>query len=175
MFTPKNIQVALEELYDLCDPDYMMDMIENYGEEFDDISPELLAKAFQRDAEMVSEYRVLSTVGSGFNYQGVALLQNRAVRLLSFAVDGTGDERVRTIQRKELWLEEDMTFSVVSCMSTFVMEKEEAICLTEYRSLITAVECEDDISFDMGSLVCELDDLCMFEHLLNDDATVCEL
>ncbi len=38
MFTPKNIQVALEELFDLCDPDYMMDMLENYGEEFDDIS-----------------------------------------------------------------------------------------------------------------------------------------
>lgn len=26
MFTPKNIQGALEELYDLCDPDYMVDM-----------------------------------------------------------------------------------------------------------------------------------------------------
>lgn len=24
MFTPKNIQGALEELYDLCDPDYMV-------------------------------------------------------------------------------------------------------------------------------------------------------
>ena len=48
MFTPKNIQVALEELYDLCDPDYMMDMLENYGEEFDDISPTLLAQAFQK-------------------------------------------------------------------------------------------------------------------------------
>ena len=37
MFTPKNIQGALEELYDLCDPDYMVDMLENHGEEFDDI------------------------------------------------------------------------------------------------------------------------------------------
>ena len=27
MFTPKNIQGALEELYDLCDPDYMVDML----------------------------------------------------------------------------------------------------------------------------------------------------
>ena len=26
MFTPKNIQGALEELYDLCDPDYMVDI-----------------------------------------------------------------------------------------------------------------------------------------------------
>ena len=78
MFTPKNIQVALEELYDLCDPDYMMDMLENYGEEFDDISPTLLAQAFQKRAEMVSEYRMLSTIGEGFSYQGTALLQNRA-------------------------------------------------------------------------------------------------
>ena len=34
MFTPKNIQGALEELYDLCDPDYMVDMLVNYSEEF---------------------------------------------------------------------------------------------------------------------------------------------
>ena len=53
MFTPNNIQVALEELFALCDPDYMMDMLENYGEEFDDMSPTLLAKAFQNSAEMV--------------------------------------------------------------------------------------------------------------------------
>ena len=81
MFTPKNIQVALEELFDLCDPDYMMDMLENYGEEFDDISPVLLARAFQNSAEMVCEYRVLSIVGEGIDYRGEALLGNRAVKL----------------------------------------------------------------------------------------------
>ncbi|EJW91342.1 hypothetical protein EVA_20548 [gut metagenome] len=48
MFTPNNIQIALENLYDLCDPNYMMDMLENYGEEFDDISPKLLARAFRK-------------------------------------------------------------------------------------------------------------------------------
>ena len=65
MFTPKSIQGALEELYDLCDPDYMVDMLVNYSEEFDDISPVLLAKSFQKNAEMVSEYRVLSSAGEG--------------------------------------------------------------------------------------------------------------
>ena len=65
MFTPKNIQGALEELYDLCDPDYMVDMLVNYSEEFDDISPALLAKSFQKNAEMISEYRVLSSAGEG--------------------------------------------------------------------------------------------------------------
>ena len=110
MFTPKNIQGALEELYDLCDPDYMVDMLVNYSEEFDDISPALLAKSFQKNAEMVSEYRVLSSAGEGIDYQGKALLNSRAVRLLSYVEDMSGNEKVRTIQSKELWLAEDMTF-----------------------------------------------------------------
>lgn len=129
MFTPKNIQGALEELYDLCDPDYMVDMLVNYSEEFDDISPALLAKSFQKNAEMISEYRVLSSAGEGIDYQGKVLLNSRAVRLLSYVEDMSGDEKVRTIQSKELWLAEDMTFYVVSCMSTITMDKEEAICL----------------------------------------------
>ena len=69
MFTPKNIQGALEELYDLRDPDYMVDMLVNYGEKFDDISPTLLAKSFQKNAEMVCEYRVLSSAGEGTGYR----------------------------------------------------------------------------------------------------------
>ena len=160
MFTPKNIQGALEELYDLCDPDYMVDMLVNYSEEFDDISPTLLAKSFQKNAEMVSEYRVLSSAGEG---------------ILSYVEDMSGDEKVRTIQSKELWLAEDMTFYVVSCMSTITMDKEEAICLNEHRSVVTTVECEDDIFFDMGSLICELDDICLFELLADVDATIYEL
>lgn len=112
MFTPKNIQGALEELYDLCDPDYMVDMLVNYSEEFDDISPALLAKSFQKNAEMISEYRVLSSAGEGIDYQGKVLLNSRAVRLLSYVEDMSGDEKVRTIQSKELWLAEDMTFYV---------------------------------------------------------------
>lgn len=175
MFTPKNIQGALEELYDLCDPDYMVDMLVNYSEEFDDISPALLAKSFQKNAEMISEYRVLSSAGEGIDYQGKVLLNSKAVRLLSYVEDMSGDEKVRTIQSKELWLAEDMTFYVVSCMSTITMDKEEAICLNEHRSVVTTVECEDDIFFDMGSLICELDDICLFELLADVDATIYEL
>lgn len=118
MFTPKNIQGALEELYDLCDPDYMVDMLVNYSEEFDDISPALLAKSFQKNAEMISEYRVLSSAGEGIDYQGKVLLNSRAVRLLSYVEDMSGDEKVRTIQSKELWLAED-TPSRFSTPSTF--------------------------------------------------------
>lgn len=141
MFTPKNIQGALEELYDLCDPDYMVDMLVNYSEEFDDISPALLAKSFQKNAEMISEYRVLSSAGEGIDYQGKVLLNSRAVRLLSYVEDMSGDEKVRTIQSKELWLAEDMTFYVVSCMSTITMDKEEAI----YDALMRQYKLEKEV------------------------------
>lgn len=56
-----------------------------------------------------------------------------------------------------------------------VKEGEEAICLNEHRSVVTTVECEDDIFFDMGSLICELDDICLFELLADVDATIYEL
>lgn len=73
----------MEELYDLCDPDYMVDMLVNYSEEFDDISPALLAKSFQKNAEMISEYRVLSSAGEGIDYQGKVLeQQSRAASVL---------------------------------------------------------------------------------------------
>ena len=116
MFTPKNIQGALEELYDLCDPDYMVDMLVNYSEEFDDISPALLAKSFQKNAEMISEYRVLSSAGEGIDYQGKVLLNSRAVRLLSYVEDMSGDEKVRTIQSKELWLLKHQMMDVLSLL-----------------------------------------------------------
>ena len=153
----------------------MVDMLVNYSEEFDDILPTLLARSFQKNAEMVCEYRVLSSAGEGIDYQGTVLLNSRAVRLLSYVEDTSGNEKVRTIQSKELWLTEDMTFYVVSCMSTITMDKEEAICLNEHRSVVTTVECEDDIFFDMGSLICELDDICLFELLADADATIYEL
>lgn len=174
MFTPMNIQVALEGLFDLCDPEKMENMLENYGEEFEDIDSDILAHSFMHNAEMVCEYRVLSSAGDGIDYQGSALLENRAVKLLTYELDRTGDDRVFTIQNKELWFEENMSFSVVSCIGTYVMEKNELICLTEHRSFVTAVDSEDEMFFDIEDLVCELDDICMFDLLLDTDAADCE-
>ena len=67
-----------------------------------------------------------------------------------------------------------MTFSVVSCVTTVVMDNNEAICATEYRTFLNTVDCEDDMFFELSDLVCELDDVCMFELLLDADATICE-
>ena len=174
MFTPNSIQDALDGLFDLCDPNEMKCMKENYGEEFDDINPELLSTAFQRDAAVVSQYHVLSSTGDGIDYYGANLLKNRAVKLLTYALDRTGDDKVYTVQKKELWLEEDMTFSVVSCMATYVMEQDELICMTEHRSFVTTIEFGFEIFFDIGDLVCELDDICMLETMLGEEVTIDE-
>ena len=174
MFTPNSIQDALEGLFDLCEPNEIKYMKENYSEEFDDIDPELLAIAFQRDAAVVSRHHVLSSTGDGLDYHGATLLKNRAVKLLSYALDRTGDDRVYTVQKKELWLEEDMTFSVVSCVATYMMDQDALICMTEHRSFVTNIEFGFEIFFDIGDLVCELDDLCTIELLAIAEATVCE-
>ena len=49
MFTPKNIQGALEELYDLCDPDYMVDMLVNYSEDFSCASGKVVSEKCRDD------------------------------------------------------------------------------------------------------------------------------
>ena len=107
MFTPKNIQGALEELYDLCDPDYMVDMLVNYSEEFDDISPALLAKSFQKNAEMISEYRVLSSAGEGIS----RICRKRGVKKMTWWITDTSIgqrlkfvRRFRRLTQKELGL-----------------------------------------------------------------------
>jgi type IV secretion system protein VirD4 len=88
-------------------------------------------------------------------------------------IGGSGSGKTR------FWLKPNLlqmhSSYVVSCMSTITMDKEEAICLNEHRSVVTTVECEDDIFFDMGSLICELDDICLFELLADVDATIYEL
>ena len=71
----------MEELYDLCDPDYKADMLVNYSEEFDDISLLRFGKVVSENAEMISEYRVLSSAGEGIGLSGKVLLNSRAVRL----------------------------------------------------------------------------------------------
>ena len=63
----------------------MMDENDQYQEYFDYFSDSLLSSA-----------------GEGIDYQGKVLLNSRAVRLLSYVEDMSGDEKVRTIQSKEL-------------------------------------------------------------------------
>lgn len=65
MFTPKDIESALISLFDLLDPEVMEMLYENFGEEIDDISPDLLAKVFKEKADTICEYRAVSRVGDG--------------------------------------------------------------------------------------------------------------
>lgn len=88
----------MEELYDLCDPDYMLDMLVNYSEEFDDISPALLAKSFQKMPRWLAKSSIVLSAGEGIDYQeGTSEQQSRGFCPVE---DMSGDEKVRTIQSK---------------------------------------------------------------------------
>ena len=173
MFTPTKIQIALEGLFDLCDPEKMEAMLENYGEEFDDICPATLCQSFLKNADMVYAYRALCAAGDGMDYHGKALFDQRAVRLLAYVEDSAEDEQMRMLYSKELWLLEDMTFVVLHNLALMVLDGENASCITEYRTFHKCVEHEMDIFFDPGDLVCELDDICLFEQL-SEEATIYE-
>lgn len=173
MFTPKDIESALISLFDLLDPEVMEMLYENFGEEIDDISPDLLAKVFKEKADTICEYRAVSRVGDGIDYHGKLLFDQRAVNLLSYLESSVENERLRMICCTELWLLEDMRFAVVRYVGTLVKGGDDADCITEYRSFVKNIEHENDVFFSPEDLICELDDTCMFAQLFNE-ATIYE-
>ena len=84
------------------------------------------------------------------------------------------NERLRMITCTELWLLEDMTFTVVQYVGTMVKDGGDADCVTEYRRFVKNIKSEDDVFFSPEDLICALDDTCMFAQLFNK-ATICEL
>ena len=165
MFTPKKIENALIRLFDLFDADVMENLYENYDEEIEDISPRWLAKAFKEKASTVYEFRAVSRVGDGLDYSGRVLFKHRGVNLLSYLESSMENERLRMITCTELWLLEDMTFTVVQYVGTLVKGGEDADCITEYRRFVKNIKTEEDVFFTPEDLICTLDDTCMFAQL----------
>lgn len=173
MFTPKKIENALVRLFDLFDAEVMEGLYENYGEEIEDISPRWLAKAFREKACTVYEYRAVCRVGDGIDYNGRVLFKHRGVNLLSYLENTMENERLRMITCTELWLLEDMTFTVVQYVGTMVKDGGDADCVTEYRRFVKNIKSEDDVFFSPEDLICALDDTCMFAQVVNE-ATIYE-
>ena len=173
MFTPKEIENALDTLFEMFDAEVMEMINENFGEEMDDISPAVLAKVFKEKADIVYEYRALCSVGDCMDYHGKELFKQRAVNLLTYVENSLEDERLHMVYGTELWLLEDMSFAVVHYHGTLVKNHDEPSCITEYRSFVSTIEDESDIFFTPEDLICELEDTCMFA-LLTQDAIIYE-
>ena len=116
----------------------------------------------------------LKVYKTDIDYNGRVLFKHRGVNLLSYLENTMENERLRMITCTELWLLEDMTFTVVQYVGTMVKDGGDADCVTEYRRFVKNIKSEDDVFFSPEDLICALDDTCMFAQLFNK-ATICEL
>lgn len=173
MFTPKNIEAALVDLFEKCNPEDMAYMLENFDEEFDDIDPKALALIFDEKADMVYDYHLLSVADEAVECCGNAILPRRAVRLMSNINKVSENDTIAIFQCRELWLMENMKFAEIQNVALLVKENDKTTCVTEYRHFIKTINQADDVFFDASDLVCELDDMYM-DALLELEATIDE-
>lgn len=173
MFTPKNIERAFKEIFELASPDIQAALVENYHEEMEDISPRWLAKAFNAKTTKLYGYRAMSHVEDGMTYYGKPLTKKKGVLLMSYLDNSIENDHLQMLQCSELWLLEDMSFAHVRCVGTLVKGDERPDAATEYRQFVRRVQKEDDIFFSFDDLICRLDDFCMFAQTMNE-ATVNE-
>ena len=168
MFTPKNIERAFKNLFELVSPDIQAALFENYHEEMDDISPRWLAKAFDAKATKLYGYRAMSRVEGGMTYYGKPLTKKKGVLLMSYQDDSIENNHVQMLQCSELWLLEDMSFAHVRCFGTLIKGDERPDAATEYRQFVRRVARKDDIFFCPDDLLCQLDDSCMIAQAMHN-------
>lgn len=165
MFKAKDIDKALDRLFRLFDEEAFRIISDNCSEEMEDISPSVLAKHFDANADVIYGYRVMGDIGGEIDYYGRSLFNQRAVNLMVYGEDMMESAECRTLRSSELWLLEDMTFVKVNYFGMIVFKGNEPACATEYRYFDKKIETSDDIFFEPCDLVCSLDDICMFAQL----------
>ena len=129
MFTEKEMSDALKWLFDLFQPeDY-----EAYDEEEVGCAALCLPEvcmALRDKAETAYEYVVKTNIDRGFEYRGKELFMQRACLIYSDIEIGIYD-MTDTSYNRELWLLEDMSVAVVSCVQIVFGDGNDYI--TEYR------------------------------------------
>lgn len=171
MFNERCMSEAIDWLFELFNPeDY-----EGYDE--DEIGyaggvclPEVCI-ALRGAAQTVYQYSVVGGYEKCFDYRGVELFDQRACLIISDVEQATLDE-ITTTYKTELWLMEDMSFSIVRCVAMSIGSKDTGYS-TEYRAFKKTVERVDDLFFTPEELIEELESMCVsqWEH----EATIYEL
>ena len=77
-------------------------------------------------------------------------------------------EQFTVEQLWELWLLEDMTFVTILNTRVFVKTNGEVSGVVESRAYVNNVEGLDTLPVGPESLICHMDDDCMFEQILSD-------
>lgn len=174
MYKGKEINKAIQWLYNLYDEDVRAEVEECVGEGLD-FDEQILANSIRDNAIVIQEYRAHSDAESGFEYYGKELFNQRATRIISYLEETVEDERHCIDYCNELWLLEDMTFAIVHLTKLEVKAGKDAIvAVNEYRSFVGLLENADDVFFELEDLLSELEDMCVFAELV-DKAPIYEL
>lgn len=167
MFEQKKIAEALDWLFGLYPEDRLRYAKGSYAEEFEHITADLLARKYTRDAHEVCEYNVIIQIGEESQYQGRPILDLKAACVAEETESELETEQFTVEQLWELWLLEDMTFVTILNTRVFVKDNGEVSGVVESRAYLNNVEDYATLPVSPESLICHMDDDCMFEQILS--------
>lgn len=171
MFNEKEMSQAIDWLFGLFEPtDY-----EGYDEEEIGYAGGLCMSevciALRGAMQNVYQYSVTGGYEKSFDYRGLELFDQRASLIISNVEQAVFDCS-KIVYETELWLMEDMSFSIVRCVTMFVGSDDTGY-RTDYRVFKQKLVSRDDLFFTPEELLEELESMCVdqWEH----EATIYEL
>ena len=164
MINEREMSKAIDWLFELFDPtDY-----EGYDEGEIGYAgglcmPEVCI-ALRGAMQTVYQYSVDGGYEKSFDYRGLELFDQRACLIISDVEQAVLDS-IKIMYETELWLMEDMSFSIVRCVTMFI-GSDDTGCTSDYRVFKKKVESRDDLFFTPEELIEELESICVpqWEH-----------
>ena len=122
-----------------------------------------LLQVVRHNATTVYSYITQGRQERSFNYRGEDLFRQKA-SLLYEETDQVTMEIVVATRTLELWLLEDMSLAVVSCVS---VNYDHDGYITQYRTIKDTPVMDSELCLDLGELVEDLNGLCgpVYEHM----------
>ena len=171
MINEREMSKAIARLFEMYEPsDYLGFDEDEIGYAGGLCLPEVCI-ALRDMMQTVYQYSVTGGYEKSFDYRGVELFDQRACLIISDVEQATMDE-ITTTYETELWLMEDMSFSIVRCVAMSIGSEKTGYS-TEYRAYKKKLESRDDLFFTPEELIEELESICVpqWEH----EATIYEL
>ena len=136
-----------------------MDAYEALKETFDDLFQQAVEEGCYTEDEAAE---LVESLERSFNYRGEDLFRQKAT-LLYEETDQVTMEIVVATRTLELWLLEDMSLAVVSCVS---VNYDHDGYITQYRTIKDTPVMDSELCLDLGELVKDLNGLCgpVYEH-----------
>lgn len=172
MFREKDMTQALKWLMGLYSKEDCLGIDISDLLEFADCDFHEVCQGLRNNVEMVYEYNVSGDLDRSIEYRGKELFSQRAIQIAVAPMYEEENGIFHVSHIKELWLLEDMTFSIVNCLH-FFCEYDNCQIETEYRTVSKKFEERDDIFIAPDVLIEELMAVCI--PVWEDEATIYEL